>query len=655
MSSTKRSPAEERRGRRLRIAIAGAGFLCLLAATSAWAAVGGLTQKAGTDACVSESGSAGACADGIAIDNPFSVAVSPDGANVYTASDVSQSVAIFDRNPVTGALTQKAGTAACVSEDGTGGSCVDGIALSGADSVVVSPNGASVYVASDSGDDVSDGIAIFDRDPATGALTQKPGTAGCVTEDGTSGSCTDGVAIEDPKVVTVSPDGASVYVISDNSNAIAIFDRNPATGVLTQKTGTAGCISEDGTAGACADGRGLFSASSVTVSPDGANVYAAATASDAVAIFDRDESTGGLAQKPGTAGCISDDGTAGQCVDGRELDGANWVAISPDGENAYVTASQSSAVTIFDRNASTGALTLKPGVPGCVSLTGSGGTCADGVALNNAFGLTASPDGLSVYASAPGAGAVAILDRDSTGGNLAQKPGTSGCISDSGSGGECTDVVAMNGARVLAVSPDGANLYAVSVSSDAVSVFDRDVAPATTITAGPSGVTSDRTPSFSFSSTEPGGFECRIDGGTFAACSGPGGEHTTASLPDGAHVFSVRAVDSTENADPTPAERAFTVDTAAPETEITKPPKKKLKTRKRKAKVKVSFRSESGATFECRLDESGFEACSSPFSARAKSKAGKGRKHVIEVRATDEAGNVEGGPARAAFKLIRRR
>ena len=89
--------------------------------------------------------------------------------------------------------------------------------------------------------------------------------------------------------------------------------------------------------------------------------------------------------------------------------------------------------------------------------------------------------------------------------------------------------------------------------------------PRTTITGGPSGVTNDPTPTFSFSSSEGGSsFECRFDSGAFAPCSGPGATHTrSTALSDGSHTFSVRATDPAGNLDPTPASRAFTVRTAA--------------------------------------------------------------------------------------------
>ncbi len=86
------------------------------------------------------------------------------------------------------------------------------------------------------------------------------------------------------------------------------------------------------------------------------------------------------------------------------------------------------------------------------------------------------------------------------------------------------------------------------------------VPPETTITSGPAGPTNDPTPSFSFSSSEGGSsFECKIDSGSYGACSSP---NTTAQLADGSHTFYVRALDAVGNVDPTPASRAFTVRTA---------------------------------------------------------------------------------------------
>src|SRR5882724_6961036 len=60
--------------------------------------------------------------------------------------------------------------------------------------------------------------------------------------------------------------------------------------------------------------------------------------------------TGALLQLSGTNGCVSKDGTRGTCLDGRGLNGAAAVAVSPDGRYVYVASFDSSAVAIFVRN-----------------------------------------------------------------------------------------------------------------------------------------------------------------------------------------------------------------------------------------------------------------------------------------------------------------
>jgi DNA-binding beta-propeller fold protein YncE len=647
--------------------------LCLILAATAFAAVGGLAQKAGTAGCIADDNTVvgvTACTDGVALDGAAEVTISPDGTSAYVASIDGGTLAIFDRNTATGALTQKVGSAGCIAEDNTVAgvtTCTDGKALAGARSVAVSPDGTSVYVASEP---PSNAVAIFDRNTSTGALTQKAGTGGCISDDGTAGACADGGPMIGAHSVTISPDGTSLYVASAISNAVTVFDRNTTSGALTQKAGTAGCISETGTAGACTDGTALVGAASVTSSPDGSSVYATSPSSSAITIFDRNTTTGSLTQKAGTAGCISDTGTAGACIDGAALSAARSITVSPDGDSVYVasipliinTASTSGAVAIFDRNTSNGALTQKGGAAGCIAddTTFPGATtCTDGTALKGATAVTASPDGDSVYvASQNTSDAVAVLDRNASTGALTQKAGTAGCIVDDNTFPgltTCADGTALGDASSVAVSPDGSSAYVTAQVSDAVAIFDRDLPPQTTIDGGPSGPTSDNTPTFNFSSSDAGStFECRVDGASFAACSGPGGSDTTVGLADGPHTFTVRAIDPASTPDPTPATQAFTVDTAAPDTTITRKPKAKLKTKGRTANAKVAFDSEAGATFECKLDKADFEPCSSPFKVKAKSKRGKGKKHTISVQATDAAGNFESEPATVKFTVIKR-
>ena len=169
--------------------------------------------------------------------------------------------------------------------------------------------------------------------------------------------------------------------------------------------------------------------------------------------------------------------------------------------------------------------------------------------------------------------------------------------------------------------------------------------PDTTINSGPSGLTNDNTPTFTFSSADTGAsFECRVDTAAFASCTSP---YTTAALADGAHTLEVRAVDAAGNADVTPASRSFTVDTAAPDTTIDSGPAGATSD----STPTFSFSSEAGATFECRVyagaPSGAFASCSSPHTTATLADG----TYTFEVRATDSAGNVDATPAQRSFTV----
>ena len=474
----------------------GCSLLALAGTALASAGDSDIRQKPGTAGCVSDDGLGGQCQDGVALREVQDVAVSPDGKSLYATAPGSNAIAVFDRNPTTGELTQKPGTAGCISETGTGGACQDGKELKGPGSVVVSSDGKSVYVSAIdntlSGHD--GGVAIFDRNPTTGELTQKAGTAGCISAEGASGACQTGRAIDLAGEIAIGPDGTSIYVatghaISNNSaiGSVAILDRNTTTGELTQKAGTEGCASgdgEDGKGGSCQDLTGLLeSASSVALSPDGSSAYVTGYRSDSIEVLDRNLVTGALTQKPGVTGCISETGDGGSCAVGRAIDGATAVTVSPDGATVYVGSARdlnqgggSDAVAVFDRDPGSGELTQKPGTAGCISETGTSGSCQDGEGLEVVNDLAASPDGKSLYASGFQSDAVAILERNPVNGELTQRSGGEGCISSNNPFNDCGGGVLLAGAGGIALSPSGKSLYVASganFTGGGVAIFDR--------------------------------------------------------------------------------------------------------------------------------------------------------------------------------------
>jgi hypothetical protein len=94
-------------------------------------------------------------------------------------------------------------------------------------------------------------------------------------------------------------------------------------------------------------------------------------------------------------------------------------------------------------------------------------------------------------------------------------------------------------------------------------------------------------------------------------------------------------------------------DTSPPDATITKGPKDKVKTKKKRAKVTFEFTGTDAraiAGFECSLDGAAFASCSSPHTVKVK----KG-KHSFAVRATDQAGNVDATPATYAWKVKKKK
>ena len=97
----------------------------------------------------------------------------------------------------------------------------------------------------------------------------------------------------------------------------------------------------------CSLGRSMNGAEGVAVSPDGASVYMTAFTSGAVGVLNRN-SSGAVIQKPRQPGCVVT-GRVPDCSSARGLRGASSVVVSPDGKNVYVAANKSNAVAVFRR------------------------------------------------------------------------------------------------------------------------------------------------------------------------------------------------------------------------------------------------------------------------------------------------------------------
>ena len=211
------------------------------------------------------------------------------------------------------------------------------------------------------------------------------------------------------------------------------------------------------------------------------------------------------------------------------------------------------------------------------------------------------------------------------------------------------------------LSPEGSHTVSATAtdaagntsSPSATNTFTLDTtAPDTIIDTGPAQpVDNSTTVTFTFHATETGStFECRLNvgagTGTYAPCTSP---KSYTGLTDGPYTFEVRATDPAGNVDPTPAKYTWTVDTSTPDTIIDSGPKQP--TDNKKDATFTFHASQTGSTFECRLNTGAgtgtFSSCTSPKSYTGLADG----TYTFEVRATNSAGTVDPTPAKYTWTV----
>jgi hypothetical protein len=135
-------------------------------------------------------------------------------------------------------------------------------------------------------------------------------------------------------------------------------------------------------------------------------------------------------------------------------------------------------------------------------------------------------------------------------------------------------------------------------------------APGKVTISGPSGATSDTTPSFNLSGAAPGDkYECSTDGGAFATT---GNVYTTAALTDGVHSVTCHLVDAAGNTGEN-SSASVTIDTHAPGSVTISGP---AVTNNPTPTITITS-SETGGHIECKLDDGAFQTVTSPWTLPA--------------------------------------
>ena len=348
-------------------------------------------------------------------DGPFGPAVGAE--HVYVASRTSNAIDLFLRDGGTGLLTFE--ESFVDGEDGFDG-------FGGATGLAISPDGRHLYATGAS----DDAVAVLGRDATTGALSP-------VEVERESDPAIDG--LDGASAVAVSPDGRHVFVAGTDDDAVAVFARDAATGALDYLSRV-----KDGFGGLALGT--LDDPAALLVTPDGAQVLVAGSTSDTLAVFDLDSATGAL-----TLAQVLRDGVAG--VDGLDL--VQDLVLSPAGQFVYAAGLADDAIAIFGRDTATGALSFLAQVR-----NGQGGVSG----LDGVRGLVMAPDGLMLYATSFNDDAVVVFRRHGVTGMLVPLQ----VVRNDVGGADGLD-----GARALAISPDGRDVYAVGEHDNAVAMLSR--------------------------------------------------------------------------------------------------------------------------------------------------------------------------------------
>jgi glycine rich protein len=282
---------------------------------------------------------------------------------------------------------------------------------------------------------------------------------------------------------------------------------------------------------------------------------------------------------------------------------------------------------------------------------GGAGEASEGGA--GAFGCEPSGEGGDGIRGEGGDGGDSAVESDPGGG------GGSGYFGGGGGGGACVVGSSGGGGGSSLVPPEGTAGLASALAAPKIEITYTPVPPSISITSPTNGATYTQGQAVTaiYSCTPP-------EGTGVKTCAGPvanGAPVDTASL--GLHTFTVEAEDTdgfgasksvkytvvaTTPTTPPTTPPTTTPTTTPPDTFLGAHPKKVVKTKKAKAKVKFGFSSTAaGSTFQCKLDKGAFVPCTSPKTYKVKP-----GKHKFSVKAT-KGGVADPTPATFAFKVIK--
>ena len=174
------------------------------------------------------------------------------------------------------------------------------------------------------------------------------------------------------------------------------------------------------------------------------------------------------------------------------------------------------------------------------------------------------------------------------------------CKLDGGEFTACTSPATYSGLA------DGSHTFTVKATDAASNTAEGSytwtvdaTAPTVAIVGGPAALSNTRSPTFTFTASEP--TQCKLDAGAFAACTSLMGY---GNLIDGEHTFTVRATDAAGNT--SQDAYTWTIDATPPTVSIATGPSGLMTSRS------AAFSFTASDSTQCKLDDSEYAPCSTP-------------------------------------------
>jgi DNA-binding beta-propeller fold protein YncE len=415
---------------------------------------------------------------------------------------------------------------------------------------------------------------VYMTKKSTDQIQKFDGNGNLVQEFGGSGNG-DG-QLSDPAAIAID-DAGFIYVLDTGNTRIQKFD--PSGAYITQWGSYGDC------AISCSDGQ-VKAPTGIAVDDSG-HVFVADTGNNRIEEFSASDGT-----------FIRKWGSYGQGNGQFSL--PKGIAIDGSG-NVWVADSGNNRIQQFD---STGGYLTRWGAAGSQD------------------GNLAAPSDLDIDAD----GALWVVDKGHT--RIQRFTNTGGFLSKLGSAG--LDSGQFASPTGIAIDSAGHVLVA-DTNNHRVQMFIDQNGPDVTITAGPGTATTLSTASFSFTANDFNAtFQCKLDGGSYAACASGDSSSSYSGLTEGSHTFSVFATDVLGNpGNATPY--TWAVDTTAPTVSLTSTPPSTTGS----TSASFSFMSDEAGIFKCALGSASFADCTSPDSVNVA--AGS---NTFKVKAIDLAGNV---------------